>query len=405
MKKWIFVILIIACFCSIHLFSSKPASSQDYPVSIVETGKTPGFEPPTLYLNKHIAAHLLLPKLVQNRTLHEPFLINKDKDLGDVDEPIDYRFMVNMIFDQVTAFNQFPDPYDNPDRPSPGYSWQLKIFHPGSEPGKLPQAGESYHVIVFCSGAGGSDPKLSNAMDWLGTYYARRGYLVAIPVFIGNDAGIADLPFYEIATDIYALQASQTIDYLQSKFRGIFRRLVETEQVTVIGHSLGGYVAQKTAVQDCRVARLCLLSSAFVYQPSWPGFLIDTVDTCDLLNMLRKKRGMALHVQRFTRPPYSIPCPDFDPECDWIPPVDGFITQVDLSADPWQPHQCNGESCGIRDGTLYNYVLYEGQKQDGIKNNILLDHTGLVMPGEENDKGRELLLQYLDEFFTQFPVH
>ena len=403
-KKWIIVLLIITGTFTII---SAPAlsSAQDNPVSIVETGKTPGFEPPTLYLNKHSAAHLLLPKLAHNRTLHEPYLINQDKDLGEVGAPIDYHFMVTMIFNQVKAFNQFPDSDDDPDRPSPGYSWQLKIFHPGSTPGKLPPEGAPYHVIIFCSGAGGSDPKFSRAMDWLGNYYAQRGYIVAIPVLIGNDAGIADRPFYEIATDIYALQASQTIDYLQCKFRGIFRRFIDTEQVTLIGHSLGGYVAQKTAAQDCRIARLCLLSSAFVYQPSWPGFLIDTVDTHDLLNMIPEKRGMALHVQRFTRPPYIIPCPDFDPECDWIPPVDGFITQVDLSDDPWQPHQCNGEPCGVRDGTLYNYVLYEGPKQDGIKNNPLLDHTALAIPGEENDKGRELLLQYLDGFFTQFPVN
>ena len=182
------------------------------------------------------------------------------------------------------------------------------------------------------------------------------------------------------------------------------KRPVDTEQVTVIGHSFGGYVAQKTAVQDRRVARLCLLSAVFGYQQYWPGFLIDTVDTYDLLNGFPKKRGMALHVQRFTKPPYDLPCPGFDPECDWIPPVDGFITQVDLSADPWEPHLCNGGNCGVRDGTLYNYVLYEGLKQDGVKNNSMLDHSGLVATGEEHDAGRALILQYLDEFFTQFPV-
>ena len=58
-----------------------------------------------------------------------------------------------------------------------------------------------------------------------------------------------------------------------------------------------------------------------------------------------------------------------------------------------------------QDGTLlYNYVLYEGPKQDGIKNNILLDHAGIVTPGAENDAGRELILQYLDEFFIQYPI-
>jgi len=403
MEKWIIVILIIAGNFTI-LAASVPSSAQDYPVSVVETGKTPGFEPPTLYLTPCAVSHFLLPKLLHNRTLHEPFLINKDQDLGEVGAPIDYTFMVKMIFNQVNAFNQFADPYDDSARPSPGYSWQLKIFHPGSSPGTLPPEGVPYHVIIFCAGAGESDPVYYNAMDWLGNYYARKGYIVAIPIFIGNDAGLTDRPFYEIITDIYALQASQTIDYLRHKFRGIFRSFVDAGQVTVIGHSLGGYVAQKTAVQDYRIARLCLLSSVFVYQQSWSGFLIDTVDTYDLLNAFPKKRGMALHVQRFTRPPYAIPCPDFDPECDWIPPVDGFITQVDLSADPWEPHLCNGENCGVRDGTLYNYVLYEGPKQAGIKNNILLDHAGIVTPGEENDAGRELILQYLDEFFTQFPL-
>jgi hypothetical protein len=65
---------------------------------------------------------------------------------------------------------------------------------------------------------------------------------------------------------------------------------------------------------------------------------------------------------------------------------------------------CNGENCGIRDGTLYNFALYEGPKQDSIKNNILLDHGGIVASGAENDSGKELILQYLDEFFAQFPL-
>jgi hypothetical protein len=63
---------------------------------------------------------------------------------------------------------------------------------------------------------------------------------------------------------------------------------------------------------------------------------------------------------------------------------------------------CNGENCGVRDGTLYNYALYDGPKQDGIRNNVLLNHSGLVDFAEENDAGRELILQYLDEFFNQY---
>lgn len=404
MKKWTVILFVLTGICTLDLLSRIPASAQSYPVSVVETGKTPGFRPPTLYLNAITASHLLLPKLRYNRTLHEPFLINPDEDLGVVGAPIDRKFMVSMIFNQVKSFNQFLDPYDNPAHPSPGYSWQLKIFHPGAIPGKLPPEGAPYRIIIFCSGASGSDPALYNALDWLGTYYARRGYLVAVPVFIGNDSNFSDRPFYEIATDIYALQASQTINYIKHRFNKPFRKLVNAEQVTLIGHSLGGFVAQKTAAQDPRIARLCLFSSVFVYQQSWPGYLFDTVDVYDLLNKMPKRRGMALHVQRFTRPPYGLPCPDFDPECDWIPPVDGFITQVDLSLDPWEPRLCNGENCGIRDGTLYNFALYEGPKQDSIKNNILLDHGGIVASGAENDAGKELILQYLDEFFVQFPL-
>ncbi len=113
---------------------------------------------------------------------------------------------------------------------------------------------------------------------------------------------------------------------------------------------------------------------------------------------------MSLHVQRFTKPPYTMPCPDWDPACDWIPPVDGFLTHVDLTLDPWEPYLCEGESCGERDGTYYNYLLYEGPKQDGIKNNTLLDHNGIGTDDPEDDEGKELTLQYIDEFFDQFPL-
>ena len=46
MKKSIIVILITFCF-SLHPISLLTASAQDYTVSVVETGKTPGFNPPT----------------------------------------------------------------------------------------------------------------------------------------------------------------------------------------------------------------------------------------------------------------------------------------------------------------------------------------------------------------------
>jgi hypothetical protein len=64
---------------------SAPAQScaQDYPVSVVETGKTPGFTSPVLFLNTRIAARRLLSKLAHYRTLHETYLINQDEDCGE----------------------------------------------------------------------------------------------------------------------------------------------------------------------------------------------------------------------------------------------------------------------------------------------------------------------------------
>jgi pimeloyl-ACP methyl ester carboxylesterase len=334
--------------------------------------------------------------------------MNENADLGEVGAPIDFAFMAEMIRNEVKAFNQLIDPYDNPEHPAPGYTWDMKIFHPGSTPGQLPPDGGPYPVIVFCNGATGSEPAYSSAMDWMGTYYAQKGYIFAIPVFIGNDAHFDEKPFYEISTDIYELQAITAIDFLQerfSRFKQHSKRLIDTRHVTIIGYSQGGHVAQKTAAQDRRVARLCLLSSVFIYyQSAWAGFLLDAKDTYDVLNTSAKERGMALHVQRFTKPVNQSACPDWDPECDWIPPVDGFLTRVDLSQDPWEPYLCDGESCGVRDGTYYNHLLYEGPKEEEIRNNGLIDHGGLASPEPENDAGRALALQYLDEFFAQFPV-
>ena len=98
------------------------------------------------------------------------------------------EFMVSMIFNQVKSFNQFLDPYDNPARPSPGYSWQLTIFHPGAIPGELPPARGTVSHHNFCSGASGSDSALDNALEMAGKInHARQATCCFIPVFIGND--------------------------------------------------------------------------------------------------------------------------------------------------------------------------------------------------------------------------
>ena len=232
----------------------------------------------------------------------------------------------------------------------------------------------------------------------MGIHYAQRGYIFAVPVFIENVATIDGENNEELESimhinaNIYALQVSQTIDYIYwrlSLLNGHPWGLIDTNQVTLIGHSQGGYVAQQAAAQDPRISRLCLLSSIFIYYDDLYAGILDTKDVYDLLNGLPKARGMALHVQRFTKPPYTIPCPDWDPQCDWIPPVDGFLTRIDLTLDPWEPYLCEGVGCGIRNGTFYNYLLYEGPKQSDIKNNMLLDHSGIRTDNPENDEGKQ----------------
>ena len=396
MKQIIIFLAILKSFCIEYALLPDTAGAASYPVSIIETGITEGFASPILYL----APEQLTTILEQNRTLQKPYLINFNRRRGKLFARIDRGFMTALISKQAAAFACTEKPSCNLTQPAPGCAWRLKIFHPSSAPGKLPPSDEAAKIIIFCAGADKSGPQYAAAMDWLGSYYAQKGYIVAIPDLIGNDEKLSKTPFYEIATDIHMLQLQQTIDYLTT----LFDNATDAECVTLIGHSLGGYTALKTAARDSRIHRLCLLSAAFVYQPSWPGFIIDSVDVYDLLNVLPKQRGMALHVQRFTAPPYILGCPRYDAECDWIPPIDGFITRVDISRDSWEPHLCAGEACGVQDGTLYNYGLYEGPKQDSIKNNGLLDHNGMYSDSAENSAGRKMILQHLDDFFQQFPV-
>ncbi|MCX5900522.1 MAG: alpha/beta fold hydrolase [Proteobacteria bacterium] len=396
MKQLIIFLAITVSLSIGHAVLPNAARAEASPVSIIETGITEGFAQPTLYLEPE----QLTPILGQNRTLQKPYLLNFKRRRGKVFARINTAFMTEMIAKQAAAFSKAADPFDNLTQPSPGYTWRLKIFHPGSSPGKLPSSDGASHIIIFCAGAGKSGPQYAAAMDWLGSYYAQKGYIVAVPDLIGNDENLSKTAFYEIATDIHLLQVQQTIDYIKL----LFDNATDTNSITLIGHSLGGYTALKTAARDSRIQRLCLLSSAFVYQRYWPGFLIDSVDVFDLLNALSKQRGMALHVQRFTGPPHGLGCPEYDAECDWIPPIDGFITRVDISRDRWEPRLCAGQACGVQDGTLYNYGLYEGPKQDSIKNNNLLAHNSMYSDDAENSAGRELILQYLDAFFQQFPV-
>jgi pimeloyl-ACP methyl ester carboxylesterase len=192
---------------------------------------------------------------------------------------------------------------------------------------------------------------------------------------------------------MYALQVSQTIDYLEEKFSG--SGLLSTDNTTVIGHSFGGYVALRAACHERRISRIALLSAYF--EQFLELNVMDTYDIMRYLNSLPDADKPALHVQRFTQTNRG--CPDNDPECDPIPVVDGTLFLTNLSEDPWEPILCDGMDCGERGGTFYHYTLYSGPKEDGIRNNPFLTH------GEGDlEAGHPEAIRHLDNFFDQFPV-
>jgi pimeloyl-ACP methyl ester carboxylesterase len=308
-------------------------------------------------------------------------------------ENIDKAFMTDVIRREIENFNKLIDDYDVPDNPSPGYTWDIKIYHPGEIPGTLPPEGGPYPIIIICKGATGSSPDLYRYMDWLASAYARKGYVVAIPQLIADTSGspLGFTPITDIRADIYALQVSDTIDYLERKFSSA--GLLNPDQTTVIGHSYGGYVVLRAASQDRRIARIGLLSAYF--ENYYELNTIDTYDTMRILNSLPEDEKPALHVQRYTL--VNNGCPDVEPQCDPIPVIDGFLLNV--SEDPWIPFYCNGKPCGERTGTFYNYHLYGGPKEDGIRNNPYLNHTG-----GNTELGHPEVIRLLDMFFETFPV-
>jgi hypothetical protein len=117
-----------------------------------------------------------------------------------------------------------------------------------------------------------------------------------------------------------------------------------------------------------------------------------------ILNNLPGEEKPALHVQRYTLE--SKGCPDIDPECDPVPVIDGFL--MNLSEDPWisftgycdgTPYDCS------RGGSFYHFTLYDGPKEDGIKNNPYLAHSAGNL-----ELGRPEVIRLLDNFFEAFPV-
>jgi len=230
--------------------------------------------------------------LEYNRTLNgNPYRL---KDA----ENIDYAFMVDLIQEEIHNFNNLIDDYDDPDNPSEGYNWDLKIFHPGETAGELPSDGGPYPIIIICKGATGSTPELYWYMDWLASEYAQKGYVVAVPQFIADTSGssLGSATFTDIRVDIYALQVSQAIDYLEEKFSA--PGLLNSNETTVIGHSFGGYVSLRAACNDRRIARIALLSAYF--ENYYELNVLDTYDIMKVLNSLPEVEKPALHVQRYT---------------------------------------------------------------------------------------------------------
>jgi pimeloyl-ACP methyl ester carboxylesterase len=322
-----------------------------------------------------------------NRTLNG----NPNREVNG--ETIDRAFMKEIIRSEVDNFNSLLDEYDDPDNPSPGYTFDIKMFHPGEKAGELPAEGGPYPVIIICKGATGSSPTAYRYMDWLAIAYAQKGYVVAIPQFIADTAGppLGFAAITDIRSDIYSLQVSQTIDYLEKKFSA--PRLLNSRQTTVIGHSYGGYVAIRSACSDRRIVRIALLSAYF--ENYYELNTVDTYDSMRILNDLPEHEKPALHVQRYTLENRG--CPDIEPECDPVPVIDGFL--LNFSEDPWIPFYCDGSWCGKRTGTFYHYLLYDGPKEDGIRNNPFLTHSG-----GDTERGHPEAIRLLDTFFETFPV-
>ena len=328
--------------------------------------------------------------LIANRTL------NGNPYRTDDGENVDQQFMMDLIQEEILSFNNLIDDYDDPNNPSEGYTWDLKIFHPGETAGVLPSEGGPYPVIVICKGATGASPALYWYMDWLASDYAQKGYVVAIPQFIADTSGspAAFTPFSDIRVDIYALQVSQTLNYLEKKFSA--SGLLNSNETTVIGHSFGGYVSMRATCHDRRIARIVLLSA--YYEDYYELNVIDTYDIMRIINNLPEEEKPALHVQRYTL--NSNGCPAIDPECDPVPVIDGFL--MNLSEDPWIPFTgyCDGSEYDCsRGGSFYHYTLYDGLKEDGIRNNPYLDHGG-----GNFELGRPEVIRLLDNFFETFPI-
>jgi len=349
----------------------------------------------------------ILRFLLNNRSLlGNPDRINDNETAGEIGEVVNRMFMENYITATLDKIETTEDIFDAPGSPGDGYEFDLRIVHPGTQPGVLDGNGP-HPIIIICQGRFAGAVGGEGSYDWLANYYANKGYVVAIPRLLENffedprtsESNATDiLALRDVYADVAALQVSDTINYLI----GHFGRQVNGLKVTLIGHSNGGYVALLTATKDWRIRRVAFISSIFKLYGQWSGeewvedvlHVLDSYDAFRYLNL--RGEGPALHVQRGIASDDN--CPPGIP-CDWLVDMVPLPGPYDLTRDPWVPFEGCGGTCDDKLLTFYNWAIYEGPKENGVQDNPYTDH------GFQGDQGRTEALRLLDQFFDTFPIN
>ncbi len=355
----------------------------------------------------------ILRFLRHNRSLEGDNLrTNTQEAYGPVGAEIDREFMADLVRDRLGEIEGFEDPFDDVGDPGDGYRYDMRITHPGSEPGVLEGFGR-HPIIIMAEGFTGGTFGLEAGYDWLAEYYAEKGYIFARPRLLENfltdprteESSGEYWEIYPFQNNVYSLQISDAIDYLADHFPGKVKR----RKVTIIGHSNGGFTAVLAATQNRRISRMVIFSGSFNLLARWTGerltdnmlFVMDSYDGYRYLNETRSTgfNKLALHVQQFTGGTEcmgSARCPEGIP-CD--PCVDRGVL-YDLAEDPWIPYLgCDGGACDKQLYSFYQWKIYEGPKTPELKQIPEATH------GLSEEEGRQKCLMYLDEFFDQYPVN
>jgi pimeloyl-ACP methyl ester carboxylesterase len=387
------------------------------------TGEVAGFENMVFKLDKrghYGTAHSygeVLRFLWHNRSLSGDFdRINENEAAGEIGAVVDRTFIKSYITATLDKIEVTEDIFDTPGSPGNGYEFDLRIVHPGTQPGVL-DGNELHPIIIICQGRFAGAAGGEGGYDWLANYYANKGYVVAIPRLLENffedprtrESNATDiLALQDVYADVAALQVSDTITYLVNHFD----RQVNGLKVTLIGHSNGGYVALLTATKDWRIRRLAFLSSVFKLYGQWNGEewiedVLQVLDSYDAFRYLNLRRtltrfawwllgeGPALHVQRGIA--NDDKCPPGIP-CDWLVDMVPLPGPYDLSRDPWVSFKGCGGPCDDKLLTFYNWSIYEGPKENGVQDNPYTDH------GFQGDQGRTEALRLLDHFFDTVSI-